>query len=172
MPNIKIKQSITILMTIVFTIVINGCAPSSQEQLEINKSLVGQFAEVFNSADWDRFDILLAEDFLRHSQATAEMQITSRDEMKQLMHTYHAFAPDQKLTIDFLIAEGDMVAGYGTYSGTNTGSWGDMPATGESFDLKNLSIFRIEDGMIAEQWVEWDNIALLTQLGLFPPPSE
>jgi ketosteroid isomerase-like protein len=24
---------------------------------------------------------------------------------------------------------------------------------------------------IAELWVEWDNVAMLTQLGLFPPPS-
>jgi steroid delta-isomerase-like uncharacterized protein len=163
---------IVIMGLIIFMLSINGCVPTDQAQLEINKGLVKQFEEILNSADWDRLDDLLAEDFLRHSQATTDMRITSRDEMKQLMHIYQAFAPDQKLTIDFLIAEGDMVAGYGTYSGTNTGSWGDMPATGNSFELKNISIFRIENGRIAEQWVEWDNLAMLTQLGVFPPPSE
>jgi hypothetical protein len=33
-----------------------------------------------------------------------------------------------------------------------------------------MSIFRIEAGQIAELWVEWDNVAMLKQLGLFPPP--
>ncbi len=46
-----------------------------------------------------------------------------------------------------------------------------MPATGKPVALKFLSIFRIEDGRIAELWVEYDNVAMLTQLGLFPPPT-
>jgi predicted ester cyclase len=62
------------------------------------------------------------------------------------------------------------VAILGTYSGTNTGPMGDIPATGKSIESPFLGIFRIESGKVAELWVEWDNLAFLAQLGLYPPP--
>ncbi len=172
MSHTKILICLGAYLTIFLLVYVSGCVPSNQEQLERNKDLIYQFAGVFNSADWDMLDDLLADDFLRHSQATTDMQVTSCADMKQLMKLYQTFAPDQKLTIEFLIAEGDKVAGYGVYSGTNTGPLGDFPPTGKEFNLKNISIFRIENGRIAEQWVEWDNLAIMTQLGLFPPPLQ
>jgi predicted ester cyclase len=48
---------------------------------------------------------------------------------------------------------------------------GDLPASGKEFMLKNIVIQRIEDGKIAETWISWDNVAMLTQLGFFPPPE-
>ncbi len=82
-----------------------------------------------------------------------------------------ASIPDQRVTIEMMVAEGDKVAAYATYAGTNTGPIAGAPATGKSVALKFLSIFRIEDGRIAELWVEYDNVAMLTQLGLFPSPT-
>jgi predicted ester cyclase len=67
------------------------------------------------------------------------------------------------------IGEGDMVAVYATYTGTMTGPLGDLPPTGKSMESKFITIFRIEEDRIAELWVEWDNVAMLTQLGHFPP---
>ncbi|NIT61864.1 MAG: ester cyclase, partial [Aliifodinibius sp.] len=29
-----------------------------------------------------------------------------------------------------------------------------------------------EEGKIAELWVEWDNLAMLQQLGHYPPPED
>ena len=49
---------------------------------------------------------------------------------------------------------------------------GPFPATGKKVDLKYLGILRFEDGKIAEMWVEWDNMAILTQLGHFPPEKK
>jgi len=68
-----------------------------------------------------------------------------------------------------LVAEGDRVAGLATYSGTQTGPMGDIPATGKAVEAPVLAMFRIEEGRIAELWVVWDNVAMLTQLGQFPP---
>jgi predicted ester cyclase len=74
------------------------------------------------------------------------------------------------VTIEKLIAEGDEVAALAIYSGTLTGPMGEYPATGRSVEITFLSIFRIDAGRVAELWVEWDNVAMLTQLGLLPPP--
>lgn len=80
--------------------------------------------------------------------------------------------PDQKITLEMLIAEGEKVAVYATYSGTMTGPMGEFPATGRFSSSPFLGIFRIEEERIAELWVEWDNLGMLGQLGLFPPPDK
>jgi steroid delta-isomerase-like uncharacterized protein len=147
-----------------------GCAPSPTAQLEANKDLVRRFTEALNTANWDALDELLTEDFSRHSQATAGPQVNSREEFVQLQESFLVSFPDQRVTTEKLIAEGDQVAGLATYTGTHTGPMGEFPATGRSVEFTFLAIFRIDADRIAELWVEWDNVAMLTQLGLFPPP--
>jgi hypothetical protein len=50
---------------------------------------------------------------------------------------------------------------------------GPFPPSGKKVESTFLRILRLEDGKIAELWVEWDNLAMLTQLGHFPrPPPE
>lgn len=152
-------------------IAIAACGPSPTAQLEANKDLVRQFAAAINAADWGALDSLVTDDFRRHSQATPGVQVNSRAEFRALQESYLASMPDQHITIEMLLAEGDKVAGYATYSGTLTGPMGEFPPTGKAAESKFLSIFRVEDGRLAELWVEWDNLAMLTQLGLFPPPD-
>ena len=111
------------------------------------------------------------EDFTRHSQATGELHVNSRDQFIDLQGSFLVSFPDQQVRIQKLVAEGDEVAGLATYTGTHEGPMGEFPATGRSVESTFLSLFRIEAGQITELWVEWDNVAMLTQLGLFPPPT-
>ena len=142
-------------------------------ELETNKELVRQFTEVLNAAEWDGLEPLMSEDFERHSQATNDTpEITSRQQFVQMQQRFAAAIPDQAVTIHFLVAEGDRVAAYATYSGTQSEPMGEIPASDKSVELKFLAIFRIEANKIAEMWVEWDNLAFLSQLGLFPSPCE
>lgn len=146
-----------------------GCGPSASESLQRNKELIRHFVAVTNTADWDALDGLLTENFRRHCQATPDVEVNSREEFKQLQKSFLASMPDQHIELEMLIAEGDKVAIYATYSGTQTGPMGNFPITGKSVESKFMAIFRIEESRIAELWVEWDNVAMLTQLGLFPP---
>lgn len=148
-----------------------GCAPTESTRLEANKDLVRRFAEVGNAADWDALAELVAEDFTRHSAATAGPPVTSREEFIRLQKSFLASFPDQTVKLERLIAEGDYVATLATYSGTQAGPMGELPATGKTVESPFLGLFRVEDGRIAELWVEWDNLAMLNQLGLFPPPA-
>ena len=148
-----------------------ACAPPVETQLEANKEVVRRFTAIANAADWDALDEVMTEDFRRHSQASAGPPVESREAFKQLPRSFLASMPDQGVDFHMLIAEGDKVAGYATYSGTHTGPMGDFPITGKRAESKFLAMFRLEDGKIAELWVEWDNVAMLTQLGLFPPPA-
>lgn len=163
------RPSAFVLLTILAVVTV-GCAPLPTAQLEANKDLVRRFTEALNAADWDALDELVTEDFSRHSQATAGPQVNSREEFIQLQESFLVSVPDQRVTIQKLIAEGDEVAALATYAGTQTGPMADFPITGKSFESTFLAFFRVDAGRVAELWVEWDNVAMLTQLGLFPPP--
>lgn len=160
----------TAVLSILVAATLLGCAPSPTAQLEANKELVRRFTDALNAANWDALTELVTEDFARHSEATPGPQVNSRGEFIQLQESFLVTFPDQLVTIEKLIAEDDGVAALARYSGTQTGPMGEFPATGKPVDSRFLAIFRIDAGRIAELWVEWDNLAMLTQLGLFPPP--
>jgi predicted ester cyclase len=135
-----------------------------QAKLEANKELVLQLGATNDEADWNRLDTFLTEDFRRHSRATiANPEVTSREEFKELEKMIHTTWPDRNVVYEMLVAEGDMVAAYVTFTGTHH-------EIGKSVEIKYLAILRIEDGRIAEIWVEWDNLDVQKQLGLLPPP--
>lgn len=164
--NRIISLSSIILCILLFT----SCQKSDEEKLNANKELIKKFTELLNSKQFEQLNSIMKEDFKRHSQATAEMpKLNSLNEFIKLQEEFLSSFSDQKVTIEKLIAEGNYVAVYATYSGTNDGPMPPFPATNKYAELKFLSIFRIEDNKIAELWVEWDNLAFLTELGLFPP---
>jgi SnoaL-like polyketide cyclase len=42
------------------------------------------------------------------------------------------------------------------------------PPTGRQFEQEGITIHRIEDGKIVEEWNQWDNLSVLQQLELAP----
>lgn len=153
----------TMISFLVVLTLLNGCGQSAQDQLEANKELVRQLGAINDAADWDKLDTLLSDDFKRHSMATtANPEISSRDEFKRHEQAIHSLYPDRHVTYEMLVAEGDMVAAYATFRGTNAN-------LEKSIELKYLVMMRIDDGKIAEIWVEWDNLSAQKQLGLWPP---
>jgi steroid delta-isomerase-like uncharacterized protein len=161
------KRKISILFLIA-GIFLSSCNQKADQQLESNKELVKKFTQAINTADWAAFDSLLTDDFTRISQ-TSPVEVNTREAFIALQEAFYASTPDQKITLEMLVAEGDLVAAYATYTGTQTGPLGELPAKGKSMDSKFVTFFRIESGRIAQLWVEWDNLTMLTQLGHFPP---
>jgi predicted ester cyclase len=148
------------------------CSPSSTAQLETNKGVVRQLVDAINSRNYNLLDEIIAPDFIRHCQATPDVHVKSRDEMKQFLQQDLSVCPDAGISLEMILAEGNMVAGYLTYSGTQKGAMGPYPPTGKKVELGYLSIMRLEGGKIVEMWVEWDNLAMLSQLGHFPPQEK
>ncbi len=146
-----------------------GCTPPPDPTLEANKELFRQYVEAYNSTDLDRLDELMAPDFARHSQAATE--VNSLEEFKADLRQASEAFPDAHMEMHMLVAEGDKVAAYGTWTGTQEGPWGPFPATGKQAELKFFYLFRVEEGKLAEMWTEWDNIGFLTQLGHLSPPE-
>jgi len=160
-----------IVLIILFAVTV-VFVPFVAAQPDINKEIAARMINTINDRNYDMLDEVIAPDLMRHCQATPNLNISSLAEFKEFLKVDGKTFPDSHITTEILIAEGDMVAGYFTYSGTQDGAMGPFPPTGKKADLKYLGILRIEDGKIAEMWVEWDNLAMLTQLGHFPPPEK
>jgi predicted ester cyclase len=70
--------------------------------------------------------------------------------------------PDLELTIEHIIAENDLVAVHYSARGTfekdiTTPSGNPLSATGKEETWDGLTLYRFEDGLIAEVWWYWDN---------------
>jgi predicted ester cyclase len=141
----------------------------SSGETEANKETVRRMVYAINVRDFDALDELLAPNVRRHSAATPGVTVENLDQFKAFLRQDLAAVPDAQQEIAFLLAENDRVALYATYRGTQDGQFGPFPPSHKPFTLPFLAILRLEHGKIAEMWIEWDNLSVLTQLGHFPP---
>ena len=77
---------------------------------------------------------------------------------------FDGFADLERL-IEDLLADGDRVVARWTTRGTHTGEFMGIPATGRVVTTSGITIFRLENGLIVEEWSESDTFGLLQQLG-------
>jgi len=136
-----------------------------------NKELVAEAFAVVEAGEFDKLDQFIAADYVRHCQATPDIEVTSLEEFKEFLAKDRETVSDPKMVLHRMIAEDDLVAFWITYSGVQDGPFGPFPATGERMELDCAGIHRIADGKVVETWITWDNLTALTQLGLFPPPA-
>ena len=135
------------------------------ETTEHNKAVVRKFLEAWNNHQPGEFDSLVAADVVRHCEATPAVAIQSLDQLKDFFRLDTAVFPDSIQTPSLLVAEGDLVAAWVTYEGTQKGPIGPLPASGLRTKFDFGAIFRLSDGKIAEWWATWDNMTILRQLG-------
>jgi predicted ester cyclase len=158
-----------LFLIILFGIV--SCTDPNTKLAQENKETVTKAVEVVGKGDYDNMDKYIAENYVRHSQASPDITIKSLNDFKEFIRQDRLAIPDQKLELKYLVAEGDLVAFWMTYEGTQTGQMGQFPPSNKFAKLDVSGIHRLENGKIVETWVTWDNIAFLSQLGYFPPKS-
>ncbi len=142
-----------------------GCTAGGAD-LEAHKELIRRFTDAVNAKDWTALEGLASAAFARHSAATTGPPVRSLDEFVRLQQGFLAAFPDQHVTLEQILAEGDRVAVRAIYRATNTGPLEGNPATGKAVEAPFIALFRIEGGRVAELWIEWDNRAMMRQLGL------
>lgn len=133
-----------------------------------NKAVIRRFLDAWNSRQPEAFNELVAADVVRHCQATPGVEVRSFGQLKEFLRQDTAVFPDSVQTITHLLAEGDLVAAWTTYEGTQKGPMGPFPPSGAKAKFDFGAVFRIEGGKIAEWWVTWDNMTLLRALGHLP----
>ena len=135
---------------------------------EANKSCYRRwFEEVINQRRGDLVDELLTADYRLHFPG---MPPVDADGHRLLLQGFLAGFEDWREQVDVLVAEGDRVVAWVTGTGTHTGDFQGIPATGRRVRVTGVGMGRIADGRIAEAWACFDALGMLQQLGAAPEP--
>ena len=123
--------------------------------------------ELINAGDIDGFGRQLADDFVEHEELPGIPP--TKEGVVQYFRMMLAAFPDMRMAVEDVIASGDKAVARVTVSGTNTGEFMGMPATGKSAAVKLIDITRFgDDGLAREHWGVVDQLALMQQLGVIP----
>ena len=137
---------------------------------EDNKALVQKWVnEVLNTRDVSEQSPayqLVAENFVGHFPG--QPPIEGLEVYRQFGSMYFSAFPDLQITPEDLVAEGDKVTMRYDWRGTHKGELMGIPATGKQVTTSGISILRVANGKIAEQWDSFDNLGMLQQIGVIP----
>ena len=123
--------------------------------------------ELISAGDIDGFGDLLADDFVEH-QETPGLPPTKAGVL-DLFRGFRAAFPDLHMDAVDVLASGDRTVARVTVSGTQTGDFMGIPASGRHAEIDLIDIMRFDDaGLACEHWGVADMLSLLQQLGVVP----
>jgi steroid delta-isomerase-like uncharacterized protein len=111
-----------------------------------------EILEAILSDDWQ--DIPDAPDTPRGSQTA-----------KAVLKMLHTAFSDFHIAVEDIVAEGNKVVVRSTLSGTQTGPFAELPASGRKIEIQAVDIHLVEDGKIQKTWHTEDWMSGLRQLG-------
>ncbi len=129
---------------------------------EENKMIVLRSFKGFDKGELNTIQDLTASNFIDHNPLPG--QARGIEGVKQASSIYRAAFPDARVIIEDLIAEGDKVVIRWTGRGTHKGEFLGVPPSSKHVDLRGISIFRVVDGKIVEQWSELNLFDIMQQI--------
>ena len=113
---------------------------------------------------------LVDDNYVGHAPGMPE-PIRGKQGLREFFNAYLTAFPDGGITVDEIIAEGDRVSSRWTARGTHTGDLMGMPPSGRQATVTGITFSRIVDGKLREDWITWDSLSLMQQLGAVPEIS-
>jgi steroid delta-isomerase-like uncharacterized protein len=136
-----------------------------------NKKIARRLMEEgWNQSRMDAIDELVSSGCRFHDPVFPSLT-SGAENFKEHIRMCRTAFPDLKFTIEDTIAERNEVVLHWTARGTHRGTFLGMPATNKSATVSGTTICRIEKGKILEQWMDWNLLSLMEQLGLAAAPQ-
>jgi steroid delta-isomerase-like uncharacterized protein len=133
---------------------------------ELNKALARDFYnKVMNSHNVADAKSYVTTDFIDHNPSPGHTG-KGLDDLTAELNEMLVALPDFHITTDLMVAEEDTVVTYLTMTGTNTGPFGNMPPSNKPVKFNGVDIVRIKDGKAVERWGVFDNLSMMTQMGM------
>ncbi|MGH9174635.1 MAG: ester cyclase [Vicinamibacterales bacterium] len=131
--------------------------------IEDNKALIRRYFESWNTNDVEALDDLIAADAIDHMASSG--QPAGREGYRDFYRVWHGAFPGFRAEIEDMIAEGDRVATRWTFHGRHLGEYEGIAPTGRELSFTAVSIQRIVNGVVAEEWYIADTHDFMRQLG-------
>jgi steroid delta-isomerase-like uncharacterized protein len=132
-----------------------------------NKDIVKRLFEQPWTGNLGVIDEFVDDNYVGYDPAKPE-PLRGPEGAKEFVSTYRAAYSDARITIDDQIAEGDMVATRWTGRGTHDGDLMGIAPTGKQVTVSGLTLSRLSNGKVVEEWTHWDTLGMLQQLGAVP----
>jgi steroid delta-isomerase-like uncharacterized protein len=129
-----------------------------------HKRTVEKYPNAVASGELDVIDEICTEDVDSHAPLG---EPRGAEALKDYEAPIHEAFPNFDVTVEDVVAEADRVAMRLTIQGTHEGEMMGIAPTGQPVEFQNTIFHRMEDGRIAERWVQPDVFGLLQQLGAF-----
>ena len=139
-------------------------------EAEARKAVVWRFiAAIWHQGRFELLDDLIAPTYIHHTSRTAAddgHEVRGPDGVRREVTAWRSAFPDLRFTLDDLLVEGDKVMARWTCRGTHHGVFRGIAPTGKSVTFTGMTLYRITQGKIVEQWTVEDGVSLYYQLGL------
>jgi len=126
------------------------------------------FDEIFNQGRFEVASEIYAPEFVNHGVR----RDVGLKEDQAAARAWKEAAPDLRMTVQRMMAEGELVTVLWEGTGTHTGTWNGLPATGKLLSVRGITIWRIQGGRIREEWSSFDEAGILLQLGALVPAKQ
>jgi predicted ester cyclase len=144
--------------------------------MEPAKHIIKRFVEeLWNDRRLEVADQIFSEYCITHqlrSGALAEPAHRGPQAMKEHISGWLMSFPDLRFNIQQIIAERDRVVSQLVMEGTHQGTWMGISPTGKRLHIRMITIHRIANSKIAEDWVLVESLGLFQQLGVVPSTAE
>jgi steroid delta-isomerase-like uncharacterized protein len=139
-----------------------------------SRALVERGIKAFNSHDLEAVARDAAPDIV--ATAPGGVKLSGPQAVKEYNQTFITAFPDARIDAKKVIVQGRTAVVEGVFSGTNNGTlktpMGDIPATGRKVSGEFIQIFEIDRGLVKRNHLMYDQVDLMTQLGLAPAPQQ
>ena len=136
---------------------------------EENKALARRSWEVVTQESLNTLEDALAEvyadDIVLHE---AGEDVVGFEGLAQFVSMMRSALPDLRITIEDDMSEGDKVVTRWIAQGTHQGELMGAAPTGNQVTFTGITIHRIEDDKIVEEWENWDALGMMQQIGAAP----
>ncbi len=133
------------------------------------REISDRYTDAINAHDAAAIGALYADDAV-FSEPAGEFR--GREAIVQYWERFFAAFPDLNGRDEFKAEGGDTAINEWWFSGTNSGPLetpeGTMPATGKQVKLGGCDALTVRDGRIRSHRAYYDQLGLMTQLGLVP----
>ena len=140
---------------------------------EENKALTRRSWQLVTEGSVDTLEDALkevyADDIVLHEP---DEDIVGIEGLKQFVSMIRSAVPDLRITLEDDIAEGDKVVSRWMAQGTHQGELMGIAPTGNRVTIRGITIHRIGEGKIIEEWENWDALGMMQQIGAIPSPEQ
>lgn len=128
--------------------------------LDEARTLVDTFTTAINTGQLELLRSCIADDYIQHNPRVAP----GLAGVQQSLARWRAAVDGLRVVIEDVVAGQDRVVARMTVSGRQVDELLGVPATGRTFSIEVIDIWRVEDGKFAEHWDQMDLLSLLRQI--------